>query len=84
MLKSIQQEWEDFSKKVIPECTQKDVQYLEMRKAFFAGALSLLNGVNAMGNPKIPEKDCLKYLNERADELQEFYVNLMKEYAEKN
>lgn len=45
---TIKQKWEEFSQKVIPLTGRNEVQYKEMRKAFYAGFVSFMFNLNEM------------------------------------
>jgi hypothetical protein len=84
MLKTVQQEWEGFAKMVIPELSVTDIQHVEMKKAFFAGAYSMIMAVKAIGSPEIRDDIALQYLADRQVELETYYRNLIKDYSETN
>lgn len=84
-LNSIEKEWQNFSKMVFSGCPNvSEQQRSEMKKAFFAGAFSLVQAVCELGEPHIPEAEGIRFMEARANEGRAFYKKLIKEYAEKN
>lgn len=84
MLKSIEEEWLGFSAMVIPTLPQHHVQYIEMKKAFFAGAWALHMAVVEIGEPHVSEEDGCKHLDRISAEFKEFKSQMMREYGERN
>lgn len=46
---TIEHQWQRFAERIFHGVTPSATQFAETRKAFFAGAYSLLIGVNALG-----------------------------------
>lgn len=69
---------------VIPSLTPDSVQYTEMKKAFFAGALVLNIAIYEIASPNVSEEEGKKYLANVEDELVEFRNQLMRQYLERN
>lgn len=84
MLKSIEEEWIGFAAMVIPSLPKNHIQYIEMKKAFFAGAWCVHSAVVEIGEPHITEQDGIDYLEKITDEFNEFKAKLMREYGELN
>lgn len=83
-MKSIEQEWKDFSAMIFQNVTPAPNQVEEMRKAFFAGAWAMLCGVKRIGEPDISEDAGVQWLENRQQEGQRFYKKLIAKYAEGN
>lgn len=84
MLKSIEEEWRGFAAMVIPSLTPESIQYTEMKKAFFAGALVVNAAIYEIASPNVSEEDGKKYLANVKDELVEFRNQLWRQYVERN
>ena len=84
MLKSIEEEWLGFSAMVIPGLTKNDIRYIEMKKAFFAGAWCVHSAVVEIGEPHVSEQEGIDYLEQITDEFSEFRAKLTREYGEIN
>lgn len=85
-MKTIEQEWQGFSAMIFtkmksPPCA---VQVEEMKRAFFAGAWSILCAVERIGDPDISEESGIAFLEERKQEGKAFYKDLIKRYSETN
>lgn len=83
-LNSVEKEWEGFSNMIFAGTLPTEVQIVETKKAFFAGALAILTAVQEIGEPHIPEQVGIDYLSERKREVDLFYSKLITEYASKN
>lgn len=85
MLKSIQQEWQDFAAKVIPTIAPESVQYREMRNSFFAGAFIVSAALEQIGaNPNITEEQGVAYLDGIYRETMSHFKNIAQRDAERN
>jgi hypothetical protein len=72
-LKSIEEEWNDFTSKVF-DGTQSEIQVVEMKRAFFAGATALMCNVIDIGeDDSMSEEDSVKYLESVNNELGKFW-----------
>lgn len=58
-MNTIQEQWEDFSKKAIPE-TAPYLQVLEMKKAFYAGAYGAITVMVKIGCDDVSEEAGVK------------------------
>lgn len=83
-MKSIEDEWNGFSAMVFAKMDPSPVQTEEMKRAFFAGAWSMLCAVERLGEPDISEGDGVEYLEDRKQEGLRFYRDLIKRYSEGN
>lgn len=83
-LKTIKEEWQGFASMVIPSASPGEVQYDEMKKAFFAGAWAVVTSLEEMGEPHISEFQAIKHLEAIKSECSEFSKELMREYRERN
>lgn len=84
VLKSIEDEWVGFSGMIFAKTNPSPVQVSEMKRAFFAGAWSMLCAVKRIGEPDISEEEGIQYLEDRQSEGQQFYRELITHYAEGN
>jgi hypothetical protein len=84
VLKSIEEEWDGFAAMVIPTLTKHQVQYIEMKKAFFAGAWSLHMAVVEIGEPHVSEQEGCEFLSKITTEISEFKSQMMRDYGERN
>lgn len=84
MLKSIAEEWLGFAAMVIPSVPEQHVQYIEMKKAFFAGAWSIQAAIVEIGQPHVTEEEGCKHLDKLAAECEAFKSQMMREYGERN
>lgn len=84
-LKSIEQEWQDLSAKVIPTVAPESVQYREMRNAFFAGAFVVSMALELIGaNPNITEEQGVNYLEGIREEVMTHFRTIGQRNAEMN
>ena len=83
-LKSIEEEWQGFAKMVFGKSDVSTVQYGEMRKAFYAGAYVVVTALNRIGEPDVTEDEGVEYFENRDEECQQFYKDMIKEYSERN
>jgi len=75
-MKSVKGEWEDYRRNVIP-ADAPEVQLVECRRAFYAGAVSLMRTVmTAIGPEAEPTDEDVWRMQEIMDELRSY----MKEY----
>ena len=82
-LKTIEEEWAGFSAMILPKgCSE--TQRVEMRKAFYAGAMSILWGCREVGEPHIPEATGEAWFAARQQECDEFYRLMMVDFARRN
>lgn len=70
-MNSMQSEWESFKKEVISP-RAPDVQFKEMRNAFYAGAIAMIKIHHCIGDGKISEEAGFKILLGLHEEAQEF------------
>lgn len=83
-MKTIQQEWAGFSAMIFDKVNPAPGQVEEMRKAFFAGAWSMLCAIERIGEPDITEDEGIEYLEARKQEGKKFYQDLIRNYSEGN
>lgn len=85
-LLSIKEEWESYAKYTfhITKIKPDSVQYKEMQKAFFAGAMVMLSGVRRVGEDDVSEQAALNFLQSRWQELQEFGRKIISDYTQTN
>jgi hypothetical protein len=83
-LKTIEQEWRGFAATVLPNFPPESAQYIEMKKAFFAGAWAMFAMTEEIGEDRITEEQGLQFLEERRAEILAFKDRLLAEYAGKN
>jgi hypothetical protein len=75
-MKLIETEWQDYAKKIIPPGAPK-VQIVESRRAFYAGARSLLTSlVKVFGPDKEPTESDLAIMDGVQEELDQFYKDI--------
>ena len=77
-LKSIEEEWEGFSKEVFRNTSPSKNEIEDMRKSFFAGALALFLMVERIGTPEISTQDGIDHLESVREEFTEFYKYLTR------
>ena len=83
-LKSIEQEWHGFAKMIFQDCSVSTTQVTEMKKAFFAGAWTIVTAMNEIGEPHVSEAEGVQYFEDRDKECREFKKRMMAEYSETN
>lgn len=84
-LKSIEQEWQGFSAKVIPTLTPEDPQYQDMRNCFFAGAFVVSMALEVIGASRdITEEQGVNYLESINREVMNHFKAIRQQDAEKN
>ena len=83
-LKTIEQEWQEFSRYIFTGISPSPIQVEETKRAFFAGSFSLLMAVREIGEPHINEDEGCEYLEERYQESMEFYEQLKERHAKRN
>jgi hypothetical protein len=83
-LKTIEQEWTDFSGMIFAKMDPGPTQVKETKQAFFAGAFAMLCAAKAIGEPEVSEDEGVQYLEDRQQEATAFYKDMMKRYAEGN
>lgn len=84
-LKSIEQEWQDFSAKVIPMLTPKDPQYRDMQNCFFAGAFVVSMALEVIGTRSdITEEQGANYLESINREVMNHFKAIGQREVEKN
>lgn len=72
MMRTVQAEWEEFERRVMPRGAPP-VQRNEMRRAFFAGAYGMLSMSAALGNADVPEDDAVASLEGWKNEIEAFF-----------
>lgn len=82
MLKSIEDEWNEFAAMVFSNIDPSPVQVEEMKRAFFGGAWAILCAVRRIGEPDVSEDAGIQYLEDRRQEGFQFYKKLIKQYSE--
>ncbi len=83
-MKTIEEEWQGFSAMIFAGMTLAPNQAEEMRKAFFAGAWSMLCAMRRIGEPDISEDAGVQYFDDRQREGESFYRDLIKNHSERN
>lgn len=83
-LNSIQQEWNRFAEMVFAQVPYSEVQYREMKKAFFAGNWSMFTALEEIGEPHVTEQQCHQFLIERKAECEAFKREMTQEHVERN
>lgn len=83
-LKSIEQEWLNFSRMIFAKMEPSPVQVKETKQAFFAGAWAMLCAAKQIGEPQISEEEGIRFLEERQEEGRAFYRELIGRYASSN
>lgn len=83
-LNSIAHEWQAFAKMVFAGTQPCQTQIDEMRKAFYAGAYTLVCAINEIGEPHVSEQQGVVYLETIRDECERFYRGIMAQYSERN
>lgn len=82
-LNSIEHEWERFAEMVFRNTKPSETQVVEMRKAFFAGAWTMVIASVEIGAGRVSEPEGVAYLEARYRECEEYKRALMREYVEK-
>lgn len=83
-LQSVEQQWQDLAKHVIPTQSPGMPQYDDMRRCFFAGAFCLLMSTKRLGEPDISEDEAFRYLDRIETELVTFLNNIDRYHSERN
>lgn len=76
---TLEEEWENYRRQVIPNVTNDSVQYEETQKAFYAGALVVYG--SAISLPDMDERDSLDYLDKLRASLLNFRAMVIKRDA---
>lgn len=82
-LNSLEKEWQGFAKMVLPH-NASIVQREEMRKAFIAGAWTVLTHLQEIGQPHIEEIEGVAHLESIKRECEEFSAQIMRDYSKRN
>lgn len=82
-LNSLENEWQGFAKMVLPE-NASAVQRAEMRKAFIAGAYTVLMNLQEIGQDHIAEIEGVAHLESIKQECEAFQRQMMHEYGKRN
>lgn len=83
-LNSMEKEWERFASMVFRGVEPGQNQLAEMKKAFFAGAFAMLTGCRLCGEPDVTEEQGVAYMEERSQELELFFREMIAEYCQSN
>lgn len=83
-LKTIEQEWTEFSGMIFHKVKPAPNQVEEMKKAFFAGAYAILCAVRNVGEPEVSGAQGIEFLEARQQEGKKFYRELMRNYSQGN
>lgn len=67
MLRSIEEEWNDYSAAIFAKMKYppSDVQVTETKQAFFAGAWMMFCGTRECGEPDMPEQEAMEWMSAR-------------------
>ena len=71
----IRKSWESYDRDVVPK-DASDSQRLEVRRAFFAGAVAMQTINNVIAQPELPEAVGMKMLSAVQAELDDFKVGI--------
>lgn len=82
-LNSLENEWQGFAKMVLP-ANASAVQRAEMRKAFIAGAYTVLTNLQEIGQDHISEIEGVAHLESIKKECEAFQRQMMHEYGKRN
>lgn len=83
-LKTLEQEWLDFSAKIFRRVNPSPTQFREMKRAFFAGCLVMLIAMERMGEPDISEDDGIRFITGRRLEADAFFRDLILDAGGRN
>lgn len=82
-MKSIREEWDAFVDAVLPPTVREGcIQYAEMRRAFYAGAITLF--ANMVGLHENSRDESFNYLESLTEECKEFRLEMIREITEQN
>lgn len=84
MLKSISDEWTDFSEIVFRGMSPCQVQRREMKKAFFAGAFVMMETIKEIGDGHISDQEGIDHLASIEVEILEFMKSMIRRDRERN
>lgn len=76
-LQTVEQQWQDLAKHVIPQLSPGQPQYDDMRRSFFSGAFCLLTTMKRIGDPDISEDEGCRILDRIEAELITFLNNIV-------
>lgn len=76
-MKSIEQEWQGFARAMMSRGVPQ-VQYDEMRAAFYGGAVAMIHNIKKIGEAHVTEKDGLEYMDRIWKEAMEFAAKFKK------
>lgn len=74
-LKTLAKAWDTFCEEIMPS-DAPTIQYVEMRRAFYAGAAALAKITNRIGGPDVSEEEAMSILNGVHRELGQFGIDL--------
>lgn len=83
-LNSLAVEWDRFTEMIFCDFKPSPTQINEMRKAFYAGAYTVLVNVKEIGEPHISEDVGCLHLNNLQAEGKAFYEEMMRDYNSRN
>ncbi len=73
-LMPIRSSWALFEKNVLPK-NAPPIQRTEMRKAYYGGAMAVLNALERIGEPDIGEQQGVEFLSMLKNEIIEFVLS---------
>jgi len=80
----IDEHWKIFAKAIFAGKPVARVQHDEMRKAFFAGATSMLRMMQAIGDDAVSEEHGVMVLDAVEKECVQFSKDLLSEFSKRN
>ena len=83
-LKSIEEEWKEFSAFVFRGKEISSRQRSEMKKAFFAGANVVSYMMQEIGDDSVPEDIGVAHIESIIEECDQFYKTMISQHAHRN
>lgn len=80
---TVEQSWQQLADAIFDK-THPPAQRMEMKKAFFAGALAVLHNAEEMDNPEISVEEGADYFVSAAEEVRKFFKDQINEHANRN
>lgn len=83
-LETVEEGWNSYAEAIFQGMSPTRTQIVETKKAFYAGALFLLQQSTIIGTDAVSEDEGVEYLEGINDELHAFVKLTLKEYLERN
>lgn len=75
-METVKQLWDGYAAKILAPMNVSETQYMETRRAFYAGSFCMLMACQRLGEASISEDAGVDYLQARHDEIIHFYEDV--------